>query len=186
MIGVGCSKPKVILHVQNHPPLDEYKQLINEGVYRPLRADEIKNIISQSGNHWRKIFSIYAKLLFAITKAQYQHHSQRSLPNTWQDYRDTVLLTEHCIGAIQWESDAHCFSCAGVHLICGFTYAAALLPDVNWQKEKNGEPVRLWQLTSEVSSIDKAEDGSAIWTVPYFDYRQFPNALIEEALNTIF
>lgn len=136
---LGCKKPQIILYLPNRP-------LMPESV-----AKGIPEIIELNGNHWRKIFSIYAK----ITCGEID----------WRKYRDSHLLgNNESISFSDHLAPGDCF-----HLVAG---------KVNWQQiccvgtdpqQQGFKPIddeaRLWQ------------KGKVI-LCPYLDYRQFPNKLV--------
>ena len=87
-VGLGNIDAKLIFYIKNRPPLHPYEELT---IVKPLIAGEISHICHETGNHWRKIFNVYAKLLFALAPKQF---------SSWQDLRDTTLLqaeSEHCL-----------------------------------------------------------------------------------------
>lgn len=54
-------------------------------------ADEIADIADETSTHWRKIFNVYAKLLFELSPEKF---------TCWQDLRDSLLLqaeSNHCL-----------------------------------------------------------------------------------------
>ena len=108
-------------------------------------------LIELNGNHWRKIMTILAKLC--------------SPQNDWREYRDQQLLQQH---------EAICFESAlrpgrQIQLVAG---------KASWQ--------RLGLDLNDFSALDSAQrlwrcnQHPQLFLTPYFDYRQFPNALIEQ------
>ena len=104
LLGLNSS-PRVMMYLDNQPILTA-SMFSHSGLDVPL-------LIEQNGNHWRKIMSIYAKLM-------YQHGS-------WQAYRDTELLTDK--ESLSFES--HLNSKAIVHLVCGKAAQARLGLDLS-------------------------------------------------------
>lgn len=112
----------------------------------------IEALITLNGNHWRKILTIMAKL------------STRT--NEWKNYRDHGLLKSDeqiLIGAKLLSAHAK------QHIIVGAVSAANL------------------SLTPNCSQFDSLDDAGKIYhnhdgifITPYLDYRQFPNALIDQ------
>ena len=154
--GLGCEQPRWVLYIANRPELDEYQ----DELYRILALGEAAEIIRQTSNHWRKVFSIMAKISFALYETQCA---------TWQEYRDTKLLTEHGFEAISFEpfqqlSDNH------LSLICGFTYAET--------------QIDLTQLIShhKFEKLKVSEIGKLIVT-PYFDWRQLNNEMLTSLIS---
>jgi hypothetical protein len=135
-----------------HSPFPKEVHLIE----RPLNEGEVTQLIGVNGNHWRKIFSIMAK--FRVLMHTDWH-------DTWQSYRDNALLTlngreDICIGALPSEINKPT-------IITGHTFA------------KDLTDLSTFDTTSFSDKIlyDKSK---LIFVTPYLDYRQFPNALLEQ------
>ncbi len=114
-------------------------------------GDNAVSIIQANGNHWRKILSIYAKLVVKEGR--------------WQDYRDGDLLREQAISfhdtLIAPNTGEYC-----VHWVAG---------KASW--ERLG--ISLTGFTA-LDAEERAWYKGNILLTPYPDYRQFPNRLIEE------
>lgn len=84
--GLGDSDYDLAICIGNRPPLAAYTQLNGISAMVP---GEIASIASQTGNHWRKIFNVYAKLI-----AQLAHDGHRTWQGVddWRQYRDQQLL----------------------------------------------------------------------------------------------
>ncbi|WP_411266875.1 DUF6942 family protein [Colwellia sp. C1TZA3] len=54
--------------MKNCPPLPYYQNLTS---VKALVADEIAHITDETGNHWRKTFNVYAKLLFELSPEKF-------------------------------------------------------------------------------------------------------------------
>lgn len=120
---------------------------------------QVPQLIATNGNHWRKILTIYAKLCST---------------DNWREYRDSELLnTDQQI----------CFSdqivdTARIHIFSGkscwqrFAVTAERLSQM--QRSTCGRVY--YQYTEQW--------GLCLYT-PYFDYRQFPNILIEQVKEII-
>ena len=76
-IGFGAAKATINFYIANRPPIDDYPAM-NE--LRGLVDGEIAHIVKHTSNHWRKVFNVYAKLLFDW----YQLQNHKNLPATWQ------------------------------------------------------------------------------------------------------
>lgn len=127
---------RIILYLPN-PPLRE-------------QGDDAPSIIQANGNHWRKILSIYAKLMVSTGR--------------WQDYRDECLLNEH---AISFNDALHDDEYSGmIHWIAGKASWERLGGDLNGFVALD-EGQNVWY------------KGRLLLT-PYPDYRQFPNRLVED------
>lgn len=153
---VGTEHPKWILHIENKPPIDEFRETIS----RPLVLGEAADIIKQTSNHWRKVFSIMAKISFALFETNCR---------TWQEYRDTKLLTVEGFERLDFAPFSQSQQSGAIHLIGGFTYAKQQI-DFN-QLVVHQECEKLFSLVS-----------SRCLVTPYFDWRQLNNAILEHLL----
>ncbi|WP_276669347.1 DUF6942 family protein [Thalassolituus oleivorans] len=159
-VGLGDEKAHVRVYIANRPPLSDYLELAE---CRPMVIGEIARIAQETGNHWRKIFNVYAKLM-----AEYRSEAMTS---TWQAWRDDVLLQQGSDTALLFST----------------------VPDSNLGDTIPIEAIHLWMgkgFASENGFF--AEQGSewldahfAInrrkrWILcPYFDYRQLSNERIQ-------
>nr|WP_223295966.1 hypothetical protein [Shewanella sediminis] len=113
--------------------------------------DAVSKLIELNGNHWRKILTIMAKI---------------AAPDTnWKRYRDTQLLKQDeqiLVGSSQLSPQAEW------HFIVGGVSQKLLESET---REKQFIPL---------DSEEKLHfDGKRMLKVPYLDYRQYPNILIE-------
>lgn len=76
------------MYIANTPPMHKYQHLTN---VKPLTKGEIAAINEACGNGWRKVFNVYAKLLFALDNNLF-HYSDNT--TSWQEYRDKFLLQQ--------------------------------------------------------------------------------------------
>lgn len=144
--GLGDTNAQFNVYIANRPPLDEYQYLV---CMQPLLTGDIARIAEQTGNHWRKIFNVYAKLAFALNPQGFA---------TWQLYRDDFLLRENSGQALLFSPPD--LAQPGLHLVMGKTYAKTL------------------QLDAELLRADtdfQIDKNKALLVVPYFDYRQLSN-----------
>lgn len=176
MIGLGDDQSSYInVYIENRPPLDEYQHL---QAMTPMIDGEIAYIAQATGNHWRKIFNVFAKFIFALNEK-----SKIQLPQTtWQEYRDQALLqkgsslrllfSEPKVGELAEAADLN--DTSSVHIIMGKQYATKL----GFHEDDNEGMVRL-------------DKDFAIWpekhliVCPYFDYRQLSNIKIERLIELI-
>ncbi|RTR36495.1 hypothetical protein EKG38_23810 [Shewanella canadensis] len=111
----------------------------------------VAQLIELNGNHWRKILTIMAKIT--------------APDDNWKHYRDTQLLKQDeqiLVGA------SHLSSLVEWHFIVGGVSQKLLESET---REK---------LFIPLDSEEKLHfDGERILKVPYLDYRQYPNRLIE-------
>jgi len=144
--GLGDMNARFSVYIANRPPLDEYQHLVT---MQSLLDADIARIAQQTGNHWRKIFNVYAKLTFALNTQGFA---------TWQLYRDAFLLRENSNQALLFSAPN--LNQPGLHLVMGRTYAKALALD------------------AELESVDadfQIDKNKRLLVVPYFDYRQLSN-----------
>jgi len=140
---IGAADPEIVLYIDNQPCWVEDKKV------------DVVELISENGNHWRKIFTIFAKLC-----------SQ----SDWREYRDRELLQAK--QQINF-SDTLCLD-ANVHIFAGKSC---------WQRFGITEQAVGDMQASACGKMfyrRSVEHGLMLYT-PYFDYRQFPNVLIAEA-----
>jgi len=114
----------------------------------------IDDIVALNGNHWRKIFVIIAKLCCK--------------EKCWKAYRTDDLLNNVYLNF----STKPQFN-KMLNFVCGKTHAQS----IGIYKE-----ALTWQAIDELFRvrINKELDAFSIIMTPYLDYRQFPNALIEQ------
>lgn len=141
---LGSAQPKVVLYLDNRPKMDDNQIL------------HIPSLIAANGNHWRKIFSIFAKL---------------NSDQNWREYRDQKLLLEdeqiQFATVLQKTASIHIFS--GKSCWQRFGVTPLELAEGEMQALAN----------KKVFYYRSAEYGLMLYT-PYFDYRQFPNVLVEQ------
>ena len=172
-IGFGSEEYEVAVYIANRPPIYEYQQLEQ---LTPLTTGEITSIGQQCGNGWRKVFNVYAKLLYALDKEQF---SFTNFDSTWQQYRDRFLLqtdskTSLLFSAPQLKTIKSNSNQKAVHIIMGKTHAKALLST--------------GALNVELSWLDNEfaiNCSQRVIVCPYFDYRQLSNVKIEKLAELI-
>ena len=144
--GLGDENARFNVYIENRPPLDEYEQL---WCMKALEQGDITNIAQQTGNHWRKIFNVYAKLVFALDAKAHA---------SWQHCRDDFLLSQGSEQALLFSKPD--LKKQGIHIITGRTYAQSL------------------QLDAHLMPMDadfQMDIKKRLLVVPYFDYRQLSN-----------
>jgi len=157
--GFGDANARFRVYLAAPPGMEAYQQLSD---IQPLQAGEIDQIYRHCGNGWRKIFNVYAKLLFALSPT---HFSFAASAASWQQFRDQQLL--------QNASDtALCFSTpqlgdeGALHLIAGRTLAKQLLAQ--------GLEADFCWLSPEFA----VDPSRKLLVTPFFDYRQLNNEKI--------
>lgn len=160
LIGFGDTQPKVAVYIANRPPMDEFTQL---DLLQPLVNGKINTINQACGNGWRKVFNVYAKVLFALPS---EHFTFAKQATSWQNYRDTALLQSASKTVLLFSppklEDNSC-----LHIIAGRTHAKNLLQQGLLNTQLN------W--LDDEFAIDKA---NKLLVCPYFDYRQLSNIKI--------
>ena len=175
------------VYLANRPPLPEYQEIIR---IDDLSLGEIKRIGTETGNHWRKIFNVYAKLMYCL--AEKTNDEALLSYASWQQYRDRVLLQLGSGTELQCsptaviklqqleESDSPV-----IHIVMGKTFAADFLAETLAQAANDG-------LTKNSdNSFHWLDNDFAIHRVlniiicPYFDYRQLSNRKIEILVELI-
>ena len=169
MIGLGDKQAKIQVYIENTPPLTTYQTLTK---LRPVTNGEIKFIADKTGNHWRKVFNVYAKLCFELAPLNF---------NTWQELREQHLLQLNSQLALLFSPPQHINADSSsnnninngdhiIKIIMGKTYASKL----------NIAQQALW--LNEFFAIDTV---NKIIISPYFDYRQLSNIKISQLANLI-
>lgn len=177
MIGLGniniTNGLSVCVYTANRPPIEPYTQQTD---LMPIVSDEIYNIAQLTGNHWRKVFNVYAKLMFTFFELlnkrsvmlEASHPFTRALEcPSWQAYRDTQLLQANSQSTLLFSlPDIQAINT--VHIVMGKGYA-----------EQLGYPC------VEPYTVDHQHQDFAVYAhqnlivCPYFDYRQLSNIKIE-------
>jgi hypothetical protein len=158
--GFGDAKAKFRVYLATPPPMDAYHQLTH---IQPLQAGDIDQIYRHCGNGWRKIFNVYAKLLFALPSS---HFSFAVMASSWQQFRDQQLLHANSGTALCFDSPSLSDDTKTMHLIAGRTLAKQLLAQ--------GLQADLQWLSSEFA-VDPVRQ---LLVTPFFDYRQLNNEKI--------
>ncbi|SEH67713.1 hypothetical protein SAMN05660691_00838 [Rheinheimera pacifica] len=155
--GFGDTTAGIRVYIANRPPMAEYADLVT---MQPLHSGETELINRACGNGWRKVFNVYAKLLFALDTKQFAFTQHAG---SWQQYRDQYLLQAGSNTALMFSMPELQPAKGAVHIIAGRTHAKALL--------EAGLPAQLSWLNNEFA-VDKH---NRLLVCPYFDYRQLNN-----------
>ena len=158
------------VYLANRPPLAEYQAI---DVIDHFLEGDIEKIVTETGNHWRKIFNVYAKLMHCLSN---KVDSQWCRYPTWQQYRDRELLqagsgTELHFNRLGLEQE---FSQLvnrddAIRLIMGKGFADQVLVDAN------AKGLILTWLDNDFA----INPDIGLIVCPYFDYRQLSNIKIE-------
>ena len=158
MIGIGDKHCKLAVYIGNRPPLDEY--LMRENLI-PADKGELTRIGCDTGNHWRKIINIYAKLGYMLGPKHFP---------TWQAYRGDFLLTQGSQQALLFNNSIVTNEADGINIICGKTHAMTLVDENSLQ----------W-----IDSDFAINRSQRLIVTPYFDYRQLSNVKLEKLVGII-
>ena len=194
VIGLGDNDAQFNVYIGNRPAFD-FKT--SDDKAHPVSQGEIYACGQACGNGWRKVFNVYAKLVFAYAS----ENLGTSDYNCWQDYRDQKLLqlnsgtslmftapdftasnlstpnlnepllNEHDSGKPHTSDSGIAHSVPpAVHIIMGRTYANSLKL-----------PHYLTWLDNEFA-VNREHQ---IIVCPYFDYRQLSNMKIIRLVELI-
>ena len=159
--GLGDPYAQFNVYIANRPNFAEYSSVNRVS---PLSAGEIHAISQACGNGWRKVFNVYAKLVFALN-AENIVSLQRA--QSWQNYRDHALLQSSSNTSLLYSppqfSEVKDKNSNPVHIIMGKTYANSL-----------NLPHSLIWLDHEFA----LDSNKKLLVCPYFDYRQLSNIKI--------
>lgn len=161
-IGFGDSDYSIAVYIANKPNMSEYKKQLT---MHPLSLGEIEAINQSCGNGWRKVFNVYAKLLYCLDR---DHFEFSKLAATWQIYRDKYLLQANSQTSLLFSSPQLGVNKETLHIICGKTHANALIT--------SGKLIANLVWLDNEFAIDRANN---LVVCPYFDYRQLSNIKIE-------
>ena len=82
-VGLGDPQARLRVYLANRPSLEPFAY---PGSVMPLADGDIAQINAHEGNHWRKIFNVFAKFLHELKFNGTEEFSR------WQDYRDARML----------------------------------------------------------------------------------------------
>lgn len=177
-IGFGDHNFNLVVYIANKPNMLEYQNITE---VRALTAGEIDIINQACGNGWRKVFNVYAKLLYCLDR---QHYDFANYAATWQEYRDKHLLQSQSKTALLFSApqltthqnydDKNTADKGSVHIICGKGYAKALI--------NSGLLVANLVWLDDEFAIDNT---NKLIVCPYFDYRQLSNIKIQRLADLL-
>jgi hypothetical protein len=167
-IGLGCSNFTIAVYIANKPGMLEYQQLSS---VLPVTSGEINAINTACGNGWRKVFNVYAQLLYALDKKYFNYST---FETTWQKYRDSFLLQHNSHTVLLFSPPELTRNEESLHIICGKTYAKHLLA--------SKQLVANFDWLDEEFAIDRTQN---LIVCPYFDYRQLSNIKIEKLASLL-
>ncbi|CAH0990513.1 hypothetical protein SIN8267_00605 [Sinobacterium norvegicum] len=154
--GIGNSKASFTVYIGNTPPLSPYQQLTS---ISPLLPGEIAHIANETGNHWRKVFNVFAKLLFQLNSSNH---------TSWQQLRDNELLQANSHQRMIFSP--HLNPSLGLDIIAGKHHGLSMV-----------ESSQLDWLDNDFA-LHRQRD---LIVTPYFDYRQLSNHKIDTLCRLI-
>lgn len=158
--GIGAARGSIALYIANRPPSDDYADLDH---IRPLQPGEAHYIGQNTSNHWRKIFNVSAKFLYALRQ---QHNTMAY--SSWQALRDSSLFQAHSDEALLF-TPPDLSNTQITHIVCGKTYAQTLdLGPLLWLNQH-------FAISEQVPII----------VCPYLDYRQLSNERITRLVELV-
>jgi hypothetical protein len=161
VIGLGDQNASFRVYVENRPKMPQYQQLFD---CEAMQAGDIELVYQHCGNGWRKVFNVYAKLLYALDPKVFSFPTQAT---SWQQYRDQFLLQQASDTALLFDAPLLKPADNTIHLIAGRTRAKQLI--------EHGLACQLHWLNEEFA----IDPGHKVLVTPYFDYRQLSNEKIE-------
>lgn len=158
--GFGDEQANFRVYLTAPPPMEAYQQLTG---MQPLQQGNIDQIYRHCGNGWRKIFNVYAKLLFTLSPTAFPYPQAA---DSWQQFRDQQLLQRGSATALLFSSPMLHPAESTLHVIAGRTLAKQLLAQ--------GLSADLHWLSAEFA----VDPGRKLLVTPFFDYRQLNNEKI--------
>lgn len=161
MHGLGDRQPQIAVYTQNIPPISPYN---SECIIHQIHAGDLAAISVQCGNGWRKLFNVYAKLVFAM-KWQNLNIEQQC----WQDYRDQNLLQSGSGSQLMFTLPEQ-ITKDRLHIIMGKHFAGT-----------SGIADKLSWIDPQFATLPNYP----LIVCPYFDYRQLTNSHIVQLVKYI-
>lgn len=156
--GLGDRSPLLVVCAPHSPP---NIQSDHSRRVQPLTGNHLNQLIQAGGNHWRKIFNLYAKLLHGLTP----------LEPDWQTCREQRLLQTGSACALVFEQK-WIPEPGQLCIVMGQTYGRSL----GWLANDQVLP-------AEHPFAQHPEQ--AVIVTPYFDYRQLSNARLTSLVQLI-
>lgn len=156
-IGLGSPTYRLGVYIGNFPDSPSLADLQS---VRPAHEGEVVDIIAQTGNHWRKVFSLCAKINFALWPSN---------EACWQGCRDAELFQSDSKMALLCSSPVIPQE-NELQLVLGKQYCQQCFPQQPFLQTVEGFPMHPTE---------------NIIQTPYFDYRQLSNLRLEALVRTI-
>jgi len=168
LCGLGDPFAHFNVYIANRPNFSDYASLLH---VNPLSAGEIDAIGQGCGNGWRKVFNVYAKLVFALNE---ENIVSLGGAKRWQDFRDIFLLQSASNTRLLFSppqvSEVTDKNSKVVHLVMGKNYANSL--DLSHSLK--------WLDHEFAINVD-----NRLLVCPYFDYRHLSNIKIIRLVELI-
>lgn len=159
LVGFGDYHYRLVVCIGNRPNMPKYQNL---NTLTALACGDIAHIVEATGNHWRKILNIFAKLMFQL---------DNSAEPTWQDYRDRILLQQGCGHALLFSSfESLPPTDETLVIIAGKSYAQSL---------------GVFESLRPLGEGFYIDPSAKIIVTPYFDYRQLSNRKLDMLISFI-
>ncbi|BDX07043.1 DUF6942 family protein [Planctobacterium marinum] len=157
-VGLGDIDASFRVYMGNIPNYRDIPQI--HGI-RALQDGEVKLIGDACGNGWRKVFNVYAKLVFAL---KLELHNELQGYGSWQQWRDECLLRADSNSVLLFSKpESGTIKAHQIHIVMGKAWAKScgLEGKVEWLNKD-------FAIHPELPLI----------VCPYFDYRQLSNQKI--------
>lgn len=168
LVGLGDPFAQFKVYIANRPDFADYSNLTT---VKPLSLGEIQEIGLACGNGWRKVFNVYAKLVFAL---KIESLVALQAAQSWQSFRDQILLQSasntSLVFSAPTSSTNYQKTSGSIDIIMGKTYAKSL-----------NLPTTLRWLDHEFA----VDLDNRLLVCPYFDYRQLSNIKIIRLVELI-
>ena len=175
-VGLGDPQATLRVYLANRPSLEPFAY---PGDVMPLADGDIAQINSHEGNHWRKIFNVFAKFLYELKFTGTEDFSR------WQDYRDTLMLQPGSQVAL-------CYGVPGYGAPCdeapsyGSTCNEAPASQIILMGKQFAEECGFFK-TNGAKWLDSrfAINDAGVIVCPYFDYRQLSDERIRYLVSLL-
>lgn len=161
--GLGDEDALLKVYIANRPAFDFHGSV--DG-FCAVKKGDIYACGQACGNGWRKVFNVYAKLVYAAALPIFGSTEYAC----WQDYRDKKLLQSGARTSLMFAAPTLKAQTFDIHVVMGRTYAKTLsfANDLQW-------------LDDEFAINQKLR----VIVCPYFDYRQLSNIKIVRLVELI-
>lgn len=156
--GYGDPAFEFAVYIGNTPSVYEHSGYSD---LQPMKPGDIASIVQQTGNHWRKIFNLYAKLM---------HQLEPGFESEWQQYREGRLLQRGSKQALLFSQPQLGKPSTAIHLVTGKSHA---------------EHLGLLTRCDAINEHFYVNCTAKLIVSPYFDYRQLSNRKLETLVEIV-